>query len=203
MKVLLADDHPLFREGIRHILAQLDPAITMVEAHTVREALELIEGHDDIELILLDLNMPGADGFDGFQRIWCANPTLPIVILSASEEPRDIETAMELGAAGYIPKSSTSRTMLSALNLVLEGGTYSPRIAVGQRRGGESVERALSKRQRQVLKLMADGLSNKAIAEQLFISEATVKGHVSTIFQTLEVDNRVQAINKGKASGEI
>ena len=201
MRILHADDHSLFREGICHILKQLDAELEYLEASTLQTALNILAVHHDIDLILLEPYRPNMNGFTGFKTIWECNPNIPIIILSASEHHLDIKTAIGMGAAGYIPKSSTSKTFLNALRLVLEGGTYAPRTErnVVSRHG--ELPDSLTKRQWDVLMLMAEGLSNKSIAKKLFVTEATIKGHVTAILDTLGVDNRVQAINRVRQSG--
>jgi DNA-binding NarL/FixJ family response regulator len=206
IKILQADDHPLFREGIRHLLIkQLAPEVMTLEASTIQTTLEIIKQHHDIDLILLDLTMPGMEDFAGFYSIEQCNPTIPIVILSASEEPTDIQKALSAGAVGYIPKSSTSDIMINALKLVLNGGMYYPDFPypletqwIGKLADEAQWVDKLTPRQRQVLELMAEGYSNQQIAEKLFLSENTVKHHVSAILNVLEVKSRTQAVIKMK-----
>ncbi len=204
MKIVHADGHALTREGLHHILQHGDAGLEFLEAHTIPVALDLLARHDDIDLVLLDLDLAGRHDFSGFKKIWDSNPAIPIVILSPSEDPDDIKAAIDLGAAGYIPKFVTGQMLLAALKLVMDGGIYAPRIRLcretARRARGEEPQSELTKRQREVLALMAEGLPNKLIARKLFVSEATVKGHVTAILNTLQVSNRVQAINKARQS---
>jgi DNA-binding NarL/FixJ family response regulator len=197
MKILQADDHPLFREGIRYLLEQLDAKIELLEAGTVQAAVEILGKQQDIDLILLDLAMPGMNGFAGFHAIEECNPAIPLVVLSASENPRDIQKAMKAGAAGYIPKSSTSETMINALKLVLKGGIYTPEIFY-QLATSTEISPIFTESQRKVLAFMVEGLSNKQIARNLYIAESTVKHHVGEILKLLAVSNRTQAALKAK-----
>ena len=201
MKILHADDHILFREGICHILRQLDAGLEYLEAGAIQAVLDILKVRNDIDLILLEPYRPSMNGCTGFRTIWECNPTIPIIILSASEHHQDIATAIGMGAAGYIPKSSTAQTFLNALRLVLEGGIYAPRTGRNGAGSRGELPDSLTKRPWEVLTLMAEGLSNKAIAKKLFITEATVKGHVTAILDVLGVENRVQAINKARQSG--
>lgn len=204
MKILVADDHILFREGLRYVLARLsDDKAEILEARDGAEALDLVGVHPDLDLILLDLAMPGMDGFAGLRALRARVPSVPVVILSGSEEPIDIRWALDGGAMGFIPKSSTSEIMLSALRLVLSGGVYlPPAFLQGPRPGHGSVGRAtptlqslsLTPRQHDVLRLLGQGKSNKEIARTLALAEGTVKLHVSAILKALDAGNRTQAV---------
>ena len=197
MKILHADHHGLFREGICHILKHWDAKLEFLQADSLQNTLDILSMHNDIDLILLDLYMTSMNGFTGFKTIWKCNPTIPVVILSEPDDPKEIKTAIDLGTAGYIPKSSTGQTLISALKLVLDGGIYAPRVGIQSSvRDSEGGSGSLTQRQLEVLALIAEGLPNKAIARKLFVSEATIKGHVTAILNALGVDNRVQAINK-------
>lgn len=195
MKIILADDHALFREGISHVLKDLDQQVTILEASGVEQALEAARHHADIDLVLLDLNMPGQNGFEALQTFSTEFPTLPVVVLSASESRNDMQRALDLGAMGYISKGSTSNIMLNALRLVLSGEVYVPSYLL-QNKVPE--EHSLTQRQLDVLTLMDQGHSNKVIASMLDISEATVKMHVTAIFRELQVSNRTQAVLKAQ-----
>ena len=202
MKILQADDHELFRDGIRYLLKRLDENVDTVASGDFSDTATAINDNPDLDLVLLDLDMPGMNGLDGLKRIVQTYPSLPIVVLSASDNPGDIDYALEIGAAGFVPKSSPADIMLSALKLVLAGGIYAPRI--NRSKAPKSCERnSLTERQIQILNGIAQGLSNKGIAEKLFLSESTVKGHIRIILQILHVENRVQAINKARQLGVI
>lgn len=201
MKILVADDHALFREGLRYVLAGLGSDVEIVEARDGAEALALAAGRRDLDLVLLDLAMPGVDGFAGLHALRKHIPAVPVVILAASEDSADVRLALNSGAMGFIPKSSTSSVMLSALRLVLAGGVYLPPAFLERsaRPGTASVaptleSLGLTARQRDVLRLLGEGQSNKEIAQALGLVEGTVKLHVSAILKALNVDNRTQAV---------
>lgn len=201
MKILLCDDHTLFREGLSHILVELDAntTIDLIQAESIAKALDKIKLYSDIDLILLDLNMPGVNGFEGLTLIIESNPVLPVVIISASEDIQDIRQALTNGAMGYICKSASSENMLNALRLVLSGEIYIPPAALSQT--AHSIFNQLTPRQFDVLHLMDKGCANKLIASELNISEATVKMHVSAIFRELDVTNRTHAVIKAQSLG--
>jgi DNA-binding NarL/FixJ family response regulator len=206
MRLLHTDDYALFREGVHHILKQQDPNVAFFEASNIQTTLNFLAKNKDLDLVLLDLYVAGINSLNALKTIWSHQPNLPVVILSASENPNHIKMALDAGVAGYILKSSNVNTLVNALNLVLDGGTYAPRIAP-QRNGRDAATTAnppqqLTKRQCQVLALMAQGLSNKLIARKLFLSEATIKGHVTAILNIFGADNRVQAINKARQVSE-
>ena len=194
MKLLVADDHVLFREGLAHILQGLDVEVIILQAGNVDEALATVTAHDDIDLALIDLVMPGRNGFDAIKALTQSAPTLPIVVLSASNNQQDMQTAIELGAMGYILKDSSSSVMLNALRLVISGEVYIPSTMV--KKSHNSCH--LTGRQLEVLQLMDQGLANKLIADRMNISEPTVKMHITAIFRELNVTNRTQAVLKAR-----
>lgn len=191
MKILLVDDHPLFREGVVQVLKKMDPQAEMFEANSCEQALATCRHEPDLDLVLLDLSLPGMDGLDGLQDLRQHFPTLPVVILSASEDSRSVRAALERGAQGYLPKSTPSRLMIQAIELILEGGLYAPGGLLKD--DGESVPEVLTPRQRDVLVLLIEGKSNKEIARQLTLSDNTVRVHAAAIFKTLGVHNRTEA----------
>ena len=204
MKILIADDHELFREGLRHVLGQLEDNVQVVEAGDFSQAFALADSHPDIDIVLLDLNMPGANWDEGLPRLRATLPQdVPVVVLSAADDRRSVLQAVEMGAAGYIPKTSSSRVMLSALKLVLSGGVYLPPALIersvprGEGLNPAVVEQAMSiltPRQREVLSLLGEGKSNKEIARILELAEGTVKLHVTAILKALNVNNRTRAV---------
>ncbi len=206
MKVVVADDHALIREGMRHLLCSAEEGCQVLEAENFEETLGLLEKHKDLCLVLLDLNMPGMEGVSSLKAVREKLPSAGVVILSASENRGDIRRALDAGAAGYIPKSSTNEVMLSALKLILSGGVYVPPVLVSG--GGASPAPpvfdggapSLTGRQSEVLALMAEGQSNKEIARSLDLSESTVKAHVSAIMRLLKAANRGKAI---KAAADL
>ncbi|HSV28721.1 MAG TPA: response regulator transcription factor [Candidatus Omnitrophota bacterium] len=201
MKVLLADDHALFREGIRLVLESLVPdPLEVVEAGDFPQALAALREVPDVDIGLVDLSMPGMDGFSAIQLIRRTAPDLFLVVVSASEDPHDIRRALDAGAHGYITKSSSSAAMLDGIRSVLDGDTFvSPNIVLPEpsKAGGEpdsrTIEALLTPRQRDVLAMLRQGKSNKEIARDLHLAEITVKLHVTAILRSLGVENRTQA----------
>lgn len=203
MKILIGDDHVLFREGLRRLLEQLKEGASFVEASNFDEMLELCDGSERFDLVLTDLRMPGWPGFSGIEMLRSKQPDAKVVVVSASEAHHDVRDALENGAAGYIPKSSSVKIMLSALDLIFSGGVYVPATVL--REGGEQpshtamppsdpqLEQLLTQRQREVLDRLREGKSNKQIAHELGLSEGTVKIHMTAIFKSLGVRNRTQA----------
>lgn len=203
MKILIGDDHVLFREGLRRLLEQLKEGASFTEASNFDEMLELCDGSENFDLVLTDLRMPGWPGFTGIDMLREKQPKSKVVVVSASEAHHDVRDALEHGAAGYIPKSSSVKIMLSALDLIFSGGVYVPATVL--REGGEQqsqpamlptdpqLEQLLTQRQREVLDRLREGKSNKQIAHELGLSEGTVKIHMTAIFKSLGVRNRTQA----------
>ena len=205
MKILIGDDHLLFREGLRRLLEQLHADATFTEAGTFGELMEHCRAGESFDVVLMDLHMPGWPGFEGMREVHALLPGTPVVVISASEALSDIRGALDAGATGYIPKSSSVKVMMGALNLVFSGGIYVPPGAINfgsdvtpRRRGAEAGERGgnygLTQRQREVLDCLRAGKSNKQIAYELGLSEGTVKIHVTAIFKSLNVKNRTQAV---------
>lgn len=205
MKILVADDHELFREGLRHVLQQLDEGTSIIEASDYPQTLKLAETESDIDIVLLDLSMPGMPWAEGLQLLRQKLPQeTPVIVLSASDDRAHVLQAVNLGAAGFIPKTSSSRVMLSALKLVLSGGVYLPPALLDQR-APDALENTpkpvldgaasfLTPRQREVLVLLGQGKSNKEIARVLNLAEGTVKLHVTAILKALNVNNRTRAV---------
>lgn len=207
MKILHIDNHAIFRAGIQCILKPLSANLEFLEASDVKTAMTMISSaHRDIHLLLIDCCLTDIHGLESLSNLRSHLPTTPVVVLTASQNPAHIKIAQQISLAGYVLKSSTSATLIRALQIVLEGGRYTPRIAKLHTLPGQSASHCLSqkltKRQSEVLALMAEGLSNKAIARELCVSEATVKGHVTAILMALGVNNRVQAINRWRDRGE-
>lgn len=198
LKILLIDDHGLFREGLTHLIANLDDDVELLQTSDCEEAFALISELPELELtldlILLDLSLPGMSGLQGMQQLQTLFKTVPIVIVSAAEDKSVIKQVFKQGAQGFIPKSASSDIMIAALKIVLAGGIYAPYdfLSSGSPRVPAGIN-ALSERQRQVLALLAQGYSNKRIARQLDISDNTVRVHVSSILRILGADNRTEA----------
>ncbi len=197
MKVLLADDHPLMREAVRQVLEQLDVQVDILDAQDYPSLFRQTAQHADIDLALVDLNMPGLPGVHGIIEFRTRFPDIPLVVLSASESPLDIRSVLDAGALGYIPKASTTAVMLSALQQVLAGEVYSPHLpdeADNSFLSSATSGSRLTTRQIEVLRLMQQGYPNKTIARKLGLTEGTVKVHVAAIFRALGVRNRTEAV---------
>ncbi len=207
MKIMIADDHELLRDGLRHVLELSEDGIAIVEACDYPEALAMAESERNLDAVLLDLSMPGMVWSEGLTALRGLLPRdVPIIVFSALNDRRTIMQAVNLGAAGYIPKSSPRRVMLGALRLVLSGGVYLPPSLLDQQLevGGsdqaslhisfQGVASGLTPRQREVLLLLGQGKSNKEIARTLELAEGTVKLHVTAILKALKISNRTSAV---------
>lgn len=216
IKVLLVDDHALFRDGMRYVLQQLADEVEILDTGNFNEALQLVQDNPDIDLALLDLNMPDSEGVPSLQHFHQRFPDIPLVVVSGSEQRDDIEDVMNLGAMGFISKMSASKVMLSALQMVLDGGVYVPpqllqhavaKLDAGQALSDKRSQRAnkygLTPRQSEVLQLMGAGLSNKDISRQLDLAEGTVKIHIAAIYQALHVGSLLDAVTSARRLGFI
>ncbi len=209
-RFIIADDHPLFRDALKLILASDMPEVELAEAGTLDEVSRAV-GAAQTDLIILDLKMPGAHGFSGLAYLRAQYPGIPVVVVSASEQPAIIRRAMALGASGFIPKSASAAQMLAALRAVLAGELAVPEdviLDVPEEDGGAGetarLLSTLTPQQMRVLMMLREGLLNKQIAYKLGVSEATVKAHVSAILQKLKVESRTQAvIAASKVDGEL
>jgi DNA-binding NarL/FixJ family response regulator len=197
-RIIIVDDHPLFRSALRHTLAGGDPAIQVEEAGDLNGLSAALEADRDCDLVLLDLNMPGARGFSGLLLLRAQYTDVPVMIISAVEDATIMRRAFELGASGYLHKSVDPAVIRQSIEMVLSGEIFIPE---GIELGSDDVHSALMRRlasltpqQVRVLMMLSDGLMNKQIAYELSISEATVKAHVSAILQKLDVDSRTQAV---------
>ena len=195
MKILIADDHVLFREGLRQLLRQLSDTVVVFDAADHDELLRLAAEHADADLALVDLNMPGKAPLAGLAAMLAQSPTIPIVVLSASEDLDEVRRTLDAGAMGFIPKSETANVILSALRLVLAGGIYVPPMLMQKSSGlhGQHNDAGLTPRQREVLQCLIMGKSNKEIGRDMSLSEATVKAHLAAIFRSLNVNSRAEA----------
>jgi len=196
MKVLLADDHPLFREGVKPVLHKLGPGLEIIEAIDYPSAFAAMHHAREVDLALIDLYMPGMSGVDGVIRFRAAFPGIPLVVLSASEVVEDIHRLLSAGALGYVTKSSPSEVILGALRLVLAGGVYIPPSLLNHHDSEQDATRPtpLTSRQVEVLRELVKGQSNKQIAKALDVTEGTVKIHLAAIFRILKVNNRTEAV---------
>jgi DNA-binding NarL/FixJ family response regulator len=194
-RVLIADDHPRYCDATRAVVPQACPHALISEAVSQDEVLAAIATEDHFDLVLLDLNLPGASGSSCLRAVRALAPLTPIVIVSAIDDPRIMRDVVIDGASAFVPKSAPGLVLINALRVILAGGTYVPSGLVTSLRAPvpSLVRTDLTMRQQRVLELLATGLSNKQIARALDISEITVKAHVSAIFRKLGVANRVQA----------
>jgi len=199
--VIVADDHPLFRRAIMEALATVHPGIRYLEANSFESLQDLVAANPEVDLVLLDLHMPGVSGFAGLVYLCQRYPSVPVVMVSANEDPVVIRRALELGAAGFIPKSVSIDTIGEAIAAVLMGEVWSPETTRSSLPGRNVSELELAGRMAQltpqqfkVLMMMSQGLLNKQIAFELKVSEATVKAHVTAIMGKLGVSNRTQAV---------
>jgi DNA-binding NarL/FixJ family response regulator len=208
MKLLSCDDHALFRAGLRLAVEELDPEGVLIESGTATQLFEQLEAHSDFDLLLLDLGLPDLAGIDLLERVRDRFPATPVVIVSASEDRREIRQALALGAMGFISKSSSDGVLVGALRLVLAGGVYVPPALLEDLRDPEpepttrsadekqpAAKRlaALTARQQEVVELIAKGLTNREIAGVLGIAETTAKHHAAAAYSALDVTNRTEA----------
>jgi DNA-binding NarL/FixJ family response regulator len=210
MKILVVDDHVLIREALRGVLRELkgDDAV-VIEAADARQAMRLIEENPDVELVLLDLGLPDRDGFEILAELAQRYPTVSVAVHSANQDRDRVARALDLGAIGFIPKSAKREVLLGAFNLIFSGGMYIPPEILERRPPGPIAAQAaaalpnrrvsaadlgLTERQMDVLALMMQGKSNKAICRVLNLAEPTVKIHVSAVLKALKAANRTEAV---------
>jgi DNA-binding NarL/FixJ family response regulator len=200
-KFLIADDHPLFREAIKQVINERWNDAEIIEVSNLRDAQEIAENDDDLDLVLLDLNMPGAEGFSGLLALRHKAPMLPVVIISAEEDPDIISRALTCGALGFIPKSSSKERIGDAVEAVLSGKSFVPpelaeAIEDKRKMDHDFQEKValLTPAELGVLQFLTQGKPNKIIAYELNIKESTVKAHISSILRKLNVNSRTQAV---------
>lgn len=207
MKLLIVDDHGLVREGLKAIVAQSDLQAQCLEAWDEGSIWQQLAQHGDIDLVLLDIQLPGLSGMELLQRIVRERPQLPIIMLSADHDAATVSQALQMGASGFMPKSSLNQVLISAIRLVAAGGVYIPPEAllkstpkaspVSSARPAVSLEvLGLTNRQIDVLRLLLKGMSNKLISRQIDLAEATVKIHIRGILRALNVTTRTEALVK-------
>jgi two-component system nitrate/nitrite response regulator NarL len=212
MKLLIVDDHPVLRDGLAALLQQAGPDTTILQARDALQGLALADSCTDLDVIILDLEMPGMKGLQALSEFGRKRPEVPVIVLSSSEDPRDVRQSLASGALGYVPKSASQQVLLSAIRLVLNGDLYIPALILdedslpaGQRSRNAETEgtRLLTQRQIEILRLLSEGMPNKTIATALNLSVKTVKVHITTIFRALNVVNRTQAAAAGRKAGII
>ncbi|MBI3897772.1 MAG: response regulator transcription factor [Gammaproteobacteria bacterium] len=210
MKILVVDDHPLVRDALRDHLQELERGAEVFEARSTADALSIADQHPDMELVLLDLNLPDANGFSALTTLRERHPAIPVVVLSAHDQRQTVLDALDKGAMGFVPKTATTQVMLSALRLVLSGGIYLPTEVLNsaststeplmsintfaRERTKTASDLGLTQRQAQILALLVQGKPNKIISRELGLAESTVKIHITAILRALNVTNRVQAV---------
>lgn len=216
MHVLLVDDHTLFREALLHVLNQLEPRIIVLEAANAGEAAQLMSRCRNLDLVLLDIDLPDVDGLTALPGLRELAPTVPIVVLSGSETAQHVKRALDNGVVGYLPKSCSSHEMLAALRIVLQGDVFIPPRLLGKlesfapspaasaaNAAGNAAPALLTSRQIEVLELMARGFPNKSIAKTLSVAEGTVKLHVAAILRVLNARNRTEAVMEAARLGWV
>ena len=217
MKILVVDDHPLIREALRGVFADLKSDVSLFEACDSRQAMHVVAEHADLGLILLDLNLPDRDGFSVLTELRATHPGIAVVVLSGTQDRNSVTKALDLGAVGFIPKTGQREVMMSALQLVFAGGIYIPpeilsretaplpasptATRLGLQSQAAPADLGLTERQVDVLSLMMQGKSNKAICRVLDLAEPTVKNHITAIFRALKVTNRTEAVIAARELG--
>ena len=198
---LIADDHAVFRQGLRAVLGRLDPEARVIETESFTDAVALSATHPGVTLIVADLRMPDRDGFSGMRELRKGWPATPILALSASEQADDVFLALEAGASGYVPKSASASRLIEVMQLVMHGGIYVPRELIdGRSAPVRPPAAALTGRQQEILALVVEGCSNKEIARRMSIRSGTVKAHLAAIMRHFGVNNRVRLmleVNRG------
>ena len=206
MRWLIVDDHPIVRTSFRYLVDAIDPQAQIEECGSLDDALAACESHDP-DIVILDVMLPNCQGLTSYRRLKPVAPTTAFVLMSGDESASLMQTALKEGVSGFIPKSSSATVIKAALEVVVDGGIYVPPAALGlaapqARRASvrppapearEAAGEALTARQRQILDLLAHGMSNGEIAQALGVAEQTVKNHVSRLFRQLGVTNRAQA----------
>lgn len=199
--IIIADDHPLFRAALRQAVSQAVPDAEVVEVESIKALQAAVEQKPDADLVLLDLNMPGAHGFSGLVFMRGQYPGLPVVVVSGSEDLQVMRRSIDYGASGFIPKSAPLPEITQAIQAVLEGDMWLPEGVAGkleqmQAENTDFSEKlaSLTPQQFRVLGMLAEGMLNKQIAYDLDVSEATIKAHITAVFRKLGVRNRTQAV---------
>jgi DNA-binding NarL/FixJ family response regulator len=213
MKILVVDDHSLITDALSVLFLDLDPETEVLTTRTAEGAMQMLEQHPDLDLVVLDLGLPGVSGTSLLEAMVAQAPELKILVLSGNQDQRNVMRVLQLGAAGFVPKSMASDTLLSAVKFVLSGGVYIPADLLEEvNRAGlfGSTERSrdgaagrveLTERQEQVLQLLARGAPIKIICRELGLSEGTVKTHVTAIYRAFSASNRTEALLAARRHG--
>lgn len=196
MKILVVDDHALIREGLRQVMRGLENNVEVLEAGSCGRAFELAQQEPDLDLVLLDYHLPDMNGLEALDIFGRQHPALPIIVISGSVNPRIMQQVMHKGAAAFLTKSGMSDELLSVTRLVLAGGVHMPSLPnfVADETATGALTPLLTPRQEEVLQLLLDGYTNKEIGRMLYLSEETVKNHVSSILRCFGVTTRTQAV---------
>lgn len=208
MKVLIADDHALFRDGLSMHLEQIDPQAIIFQAGSFSSAMKIVDDEKKLDLIIVDLDMPDMHWEEGLAELKAKASGARFVVISATEDGKSIRKTLEKGISGYIPKRSDPKIMSGALKLILDGGTYLPPSILDVPSPSSALEgkgrgKTLTNRQSQVLELVAQGMSNKQIAYEMGVSEATVKLHINALLRSIGATNRTQAVVTAQKMGLI
>lgn len=212
MRLMVVDDHSIVRDGLAALLEQVSPDNEVFQARDADEGMKLLDSHDNFDVVILDLVMPGKDGFEAISAFGRKRPDLPVIVLSASEDPDDVRKALANGALGYVPKSASQHVLLAAIRLVMNGDLYVPPLVLAAEKTAHNdaigtaqikQDQLLTPRQIEVLQLLCEGGSNKVIAAKLVLSEKTVKAHITQIYKALNVVNRMQASKAAREAGLI
>ncbi len=197
VKVLITEDHELYRDGLRLLLQEAFPSVQVIEAGDFSATMAALASHQDFALVLFDIHIPGTTGLNGLKEVKASYPALPLVVVSTVDHQASIRQMLELGADGFIAKTSSKATMINALKDIMDGEL----VIIGGQDSTEAV--TLSPRQVTILELLALGLPNKEIAVQLTISPVTVREYVSDLLRLFKCDNRTQAVLKARQLGFI
>lgn len=213
MKILVVDDHSLITDALSVLFLDLDPTAEVLTTRTAEGGMEMLNQHPDLDLVVLDLGMPGVSGTSLLESMVAHSPELKILVLSGQQDPRNVMRVLQLGAAGFVPKSMASDTLLAAVKFVLSGGVYIPAdlleevnrvamIGTPERSRDSAASRVeLTERQEQVLQLLARGAPIKIICRELGLSEGTVKTHVTAIYRAFNASNRTEALLAARRHG--
>lgn len=207
-KILIVDDHPLYREGMVSALRQRLPDIEVLSAHSAEDGLRALDSAPDTDLVLIDIRLPGMDGFAALGLYSSRYPTVARMLVSGQDEPELVRRAFSSGASGFIHKSMAVEQVVRAIETVLEGGVFLPHdserpaLRRADRSQGDS-DAGITLRQLEVLRLLGEGCTNKEIANTLGITERTAKAHVAALFEALRADNRTQAVVAAQRLGYL
>ncbi len=209
MKVLLIDDHSLFIDGMNLVLVKLDPNIQIFDASSYEDALPVMNENPDMDLVLLDLGLPGLSDIDALKAVRNELPVTPVVVLSSNDDGAKVQQMLNVGAQGYIPKSTNAEILIHSLKLVLSGGIYVPQEILPQLEQGADrpvsvqADTPLTPKQHEVLGKLIHGYSNKEIGNLLNMAESTVRVHIAAILKALNVSNRTRAAHIAVQKGWV